>query len=174
LSDLSSCRASTGISVSALEILVAQQRDGLDARETLLAAASIAQGPEELGYHRVWYPEHHASPYARDFPPGIVIAHVAGKTRRIRLGSGGALAPNHVALSVSEQFEALAALHPGRVDMGVGRGPGTLDPEVARALRRGAAPASDEECGHPVSGGLHAVTVASAAERHAQRPHDLH
>jgi luciferase family oxidoreductase group 1 len=134
-----------GVPLSALEILTAQQSGGLDARKTLLAAASIAQSLEELGYHRVWYPEHHKSPYAGDFPPGIVIAYVAGKTERIRVGSGGVLAPNHVALSISEQFGALTALYPGRVDMGIGRGPGTLDAEVARVFRGGAGPASDED-----------------------------
>lgn len=76
---------------------------------------------------------------------GIVIAYVAGKTERIRVGSGGVLAPNHVALSMSEQFGALAALHPGQVDMRIGRGPGTLDAEVARVFRGGAGPASDED-----------------------------
>lgn len=135
----------TGMRLSALEVLTTQERGGLRARENLLGAASIAQRLEQLGYHRVWYPEHHRSTYAADFPPGIVVAHVAQRTRAIRVGSGGVLAPNHSPLTLSEQFGTLAALHPGRIDMGVGRGPGTLERDVARVLRRGADPATDDE-----------------------------
>lgn len=131
--------------ISALEVLVAQEHNGLGVRDVLKGAVSVAHSLEKMGYRRVWYPEHHQSPYAGDFPPGILIAHVAENTRKIRVGSGGVLAPNHLAMSLSEQFGTLASLYPGRVDMGIGRGPGTLDQETARTLRHGAGPATDDE-----------------------------
>jgi luciferase family oxidoreductase group 1 len=133
------------VPISALEILISQGHNGLGVRDVLKGAVSVAHSLEEIGYRRVWYPEHHRSPYAGDFPPGIIIAHVAANTRKIRVGSGGVLAPNHLAMSLSEQFGTLASLHPGRVDMGIGRGPGTLDQETALALRHGAGPATDDE-----------------------------
>lgn len=133
------------VPISALEILIAQRHDGLGVRDVLKGAVSVAQRLEETGYRRVWYPEHHRSPYAGDFPPGILVAHVAENTRKIRVGSGGVLAPNHLAMSLAEQFGTLASLHPGRVDMGIGRGPGTLDQATALALRHGAGPATDDE-----------------------------
>jgi luciferase family oxidoreductase group 1 len=75
----------------------------------------------------------------------MLTAHSATSTSAIRLGSGGVLAPNHAPISLAEQFGTLAALHPGRIDMGIGRGPGTFDEATARALRRGAGPATDAE-----------------------------
>jgi luciferase family oxidoreductase group 1 len=111
----------------------------------------VARGVEQLGYSRLWYPEHHATAGIADFPPAIVSAHIAAATSTIRVGSGGVLAPNHVPLSVAEQFGALAALHPGRIDLGIGRGPGTLDQQVTRALRRGADPTTDPEYAEDVA-----------------------
>lgn len=105
----------------------------------------VAERAEELGFQRVWYAEHHSSPMLMDFPPAVVIAHVAAVTSSIRVGSGGVMAPNHAPLSVAEQFAALAAIHPGRVDLGIGRGPGTMDQLAARALRWGAPAATQEE-----------------------------
>ncbi|GHA71025.1 MULTISPECIES: MsnO8 family LLM class oxidoreductase [Streptomyces] len=93
----------------------------------------------------MWYAEHHGSIAQIDFPPAVVIAHVASATQAVRVGFGGGLAVNHSPLSLAEQFGALASFHPGRIDLGVGRGPGTFDPVAARALRRGEDPATDEE-----------------------------
>lgn len=111
----------------------------------LPGAVAVAKTLERCGYRRVWYAEHHGSASLVDFPPAVVVAHVAAMTSTIRVGSGGVLAANHSPLSLAEQFGALATFHPGRIDLGVGRGPGTFDPAVMRALRRGADPAADAD-----------------------------
>ncbi len=121
------------------------------APEILAGLAEVPRRVEELGYQRLWYPEHHATQGIADFPPAVVATHAAALTSTIRVGSGGVLAPNHAPLSVAEQFGALAALHPGRIDLGIGRGPGTLNQEAVRALRRGADPATDEQYGDDVA-----------------------
>lgn len=113
--------------------------------ETLRDTTAFAQGLEQLGYHRIWYAEHHHSPAIGAFPPVVLTAHAAASTSAIRLGSGGVLAPNHAPLTLAEQFGTLAALHHGRIDLGIGRGPGTFDEATARALRRGAGPTTDAE-----------------------------
>ena len=124
---------------------------GRSASEIMSGLTEVARRVDELGYRRVWYPEHHATAGIAEFPPGIVTAHTAAATSAIRVGSGGVLAPNHVPLSVAEQFGALAALHPGRVDLGIGRGPGTLSKDAIHALRRGAGPVTDDEYAHDVA-----------------------
>jgi luciferase family oxidoreductase group 1 len=103
--------------------------------EVLHNSTRIAQLAEKLGYHRYWFAEHHNSPALMSMFPEIMIAHVASKTERIRVGSGGVMLPNHSALSVAERFSMLEALHPGRIDLGIGRAPGT-DGRTAFALRR--------------------------------------
>ncbi|GAA0300471.1 LLM class flavin-dependent oxidoreductase [Streptomyces polychromogenes] len=118
---------------------------GTRALDTLRDTAAFAQELERLGYRRIWYAEHHHSPAIGAFPPVVLTAHAAASTSAIRLGSGGVLAPNHAPLSLAEQFGTLAALHPDRVDLGIGRGPGTFDEATARALRRGAGPTTDAE-----------------------------
>jgi luciferase family oxidoreductase group 1 len=100
---------------------------------------------EDLGYRRLWYAEHHHSKSLGAFPPPVMTAHIAAATGELRVGSGGVLVPNHAPLTVAEQFTTLAALHPGRVDLGIGRGPGTFHEGTARALRRGAGPATHDE-----------------------------
>ena len=112
---------------------------------TLRDTTAFAQGVERLGYHRLWYAEHHHSPAIGAFPPVVLSAHSAASTSVIRLGSGGVLAPNHAPVMLAEQFGTLAALHGGRIDLGIGRGPGTFDETTARALRRGAGKATDTE-----------------------------
>ncbi|MER6050388.1 LLM class flavin-dependent oxidoreductase [Streptomyces sp. NPDC001793] len=131
------------VPLSALEVAMVQS--GAPAVETLRDTATFAQELERLGYHRIWYAEHHHSPAIGAFPPVVLIAHAAASTSAIRLGSGGVLAPNHAPIMLAEQFGTLAALHPDRVDIGIGRGPGTFDESIARALRRGAGPATDAE-----------------------------
>jgi len=118
---------------------------GTRAVETLRDTTAFAQGLERLGYHRIWYAEHHHSPAIGAFPPVVLTAHAAASTSAIRLGSGGVLAPNHAPLTLAEQFGTLAALHEDRIDLGIGRGPGTFDEATARALRRGAGPTTDAE-----------------------------
>ncbi|MFB6512874.1 MsnO8 family LLM class oxidoreductase [Streptomyces virginiae] len=131
------------IPLSALEVAMVQT--GTRAVDTLRDTTAFAQGLEDLGYHRLWYAEHHHSPAIGAFPPVVLTAHAAASTSAIRLGSGGVLAPNHAPLALAEQFGTLAALHEDRIDLGIGRGPGTFDDATARALRRGAGPATDAE-----------------------------
>ncbi|MGW6985785.1 MsnO8 family LLM class oxidoreductase [Streptomyces sp. NPDC054932] len=131
------------IPLSALEVAMVQT--GTRAADTLRDTTAFAQGMERLGYHRLWYAEHHHSPAIGAFPPVVLTAHAAASTSVIRLGSGGVLAPNHAPLTLAEQFGTLAALHENRIDLGIGRGPGTFDEATARALRRGADPVTDAE-----------------------------
>jgi luciferase family oxidoreductase group 1 len=101
-------------------------------RSSLVLAAEV----ERLGYRRYWVAEHHNMPGIASSSPAVLLAHAAGVTETIRLGSGGVMLPNHASLVVAEQFGMLEALHPGRIDLGIGRAPGT-DQLTARALRRG-------------------------------------
>lgn len=118
---------------------------GRSAADILSGLTEVARRADELGYRRVWYPEHHVTAGIAEFPPGIVSAHIAAVAPTIRVGSGGVLAPNHAPLAVAEQFGTLAALHPGRIDLGIGRGPGTISRDAIRALRRGADEVTDDE-----------------------------
>ncbi|MGW3724267.1 LLM class flavin-dependent oxidoreductase [Streptomyces sp. F001] len=131
------------VPLSVLEVAMVQS--GTRAADTLRDTTEFARRVEELGYRRLWYAEHHHSPAIGAFPPVVLIAHAAASTSSIRLGSGGVLAPNHAPIILAEQFGTLAALHPDRIDLGIGRGPGTLDEPTARALRRGAGPTTDDE-----------------------------
>ena len=107
--------------------------EGSTAGEALRDAVSLAQLCERLGYGRFWFAEHHGMPNIACSAPEILIAHVAAATSSIRVGSGGIMLPNHAPLRVAENFHTLAALHPDRIDLGVGRAPGT-DPATSRAL----------------------------------------
>lgn len=131
------------VPLSALEVAMVQT--GTRAVDTLRDTTAFAQRLDALGYLRLWYAEHHHSPAIGAFPPVVLTAHAAASTSAIRLGSGGVLAPNHAPIMLAEQFGTLAALHPDRIDLGIGRGPGTFDESTARALRRGAGPTTDEE-----------------------------
>ena len=101
----------------------------------LAHTTELARRTEELGYQRFWVAEHHNMPAIASSAPAVLIAHLAAATSRIRVGSGGVMLPNHPALVVAEQFGTLEALHPGRIDLGIGRAPGT-DQRTALALRR--------------------------------------
>ncbi len=90
---------------------------------------------EALGYRRLWVAEHHGMPAVASSAPAVLIGHLADATTTIRIGAGGIMLPNHAPLTIAEQFATLEALHPGRIDLGLGRAPGT-DPATARALRR--------------------------------------
>ncbi|MEV6369100.1 LLM class flavin-dependent oxidoreductase [Micromonospora musae] len=103
--------------------------------EALRHTTELARRTEELGYHRFWVAEHHNMPAIASSAPPVLIAHLAAATSTIRLGSGGVMLPNHAPLVVAEQFGTLEALHPGRIDLGIGRAPGT-DQVTALALRR--------------------------------------
>ncbi|MEF3120762.1 LLM class flavin-dependent oxidoreductase [Kocuria flava] len=110
-------------------------RRGASVGEAFADSVRLAQHAERLGYARVWYSEHHNMPTIASSAPAVLIAHVAAHTSSIRLGAGGVMLPNHAPLVVAEQFGTLAELHPGRIDLGLGRAPGT-DQRTLRALRR--------------------------------------
>lgn len=113
--------------------------EGSSTAEALANTVELAQLAEATGYHRFWLAEHHNMPGIASAATPIVIGHVAGATKTIRLGAGGIMLPNHAPLVVAEQFGTLATLYPGRIDLGLGRAPGT-DMATARALRRHMAP----------------------------------
>ncbi|MFI6822551.1 LLM class flavin-dependent oxidoreductase [Micromonospora sp. NPDC050187] len=108
---------------------------GTSAGAALRHTTELARRAEELGFHRFWVAEHHNMPAIASSAPAVLIAHLAAHTSTIRLGSGGVMLPNHAPLVVAEQFGTLEALHPGRIDLGIGRAPGT-DQRTALALRR--------------------------------------
>ncbi|WP_406446810.1 LLM class flavin-dependent oxidoreductase [Streptomyces sp. NBC_01613] len=137
------------VPIGALEVAMVQS--GARAADTLRDTTEFARRIEDLGYLRLWYAEHHHSPAIGAFPPVVLTAHAAASTSSVRLGSGGVLAPNHAPIMLAEQFGTLAALHSGRIDLGIGRGPGTFDEPTARALRRGAGPTTDDEYRDDVS-----------------------
>jgi len=110
-------------------------RNDRSAGKVLNNSTEIAILAEKAGYNRYWFTEHHNNKWLMSMFPEIMIAHVATNTTRIRVGSGGVMLPNHSALSVAERFAMLEALHPGRIDLGIGRAPGT-DGRTAFALRR--------------------------------------
>jgi luciferase family oxidoreductase group 1 len=103
--------------------------------EALAFSVQLAQRAEAWGYHRMWYAEHHNIRAIASAATAVVIAHVAAHTTSIRVGAGGIMLPNHSPLVIAEQFGTLEALHPGRIDLGLGRAPGT-DQQTFRALRR--------------------------------------
>ena len=109
--------------------------EGSDARQTFANTLDLARHAERLGYQRYWLAEHHNMPGIASAATAVLIGHVAGGTSTIRVGAGGIMLPNHAPLQVAEQFGTLASLYPGRIDLGLGRAPGT-DQAAARALRR--------------------------------------
>jgi luciferase family oxidoreductase group 1 len=117
---------------------------GTTAAEALRHTTELARRTEQLGYRRFWVAEHHNMPAIASSSPAVLIAHLAAATSTIRVGSGGVMLPNHAPLVVAEQFGTLHALHPGRIDLGIGRAPGT-DQLTALALRRTAAGLSAED-----------------------------
>jgi luciferase family oxidoreductase group 1 len=107
--------------------------EGSTAQQALRNSLELAQLAERLGYTRYWFAEHHGMPSIASSAPEILIAHIAAGTQRIRVGSGGIMLQNHVPLKAAEAFHTLEALHPGRIDLGIGRAPGT-DPTTSAAL----------------------------------------
>ncbi|MEC5150210.1 LLM class flavin-dependent oxidoreductase [Cryobacterium sp. GrIS_2_6] len=120
----------------ALSILdLAPIAPGQTVRESFAGSVRLAQTAEKHGYTRVWYAEHHNMPTIASSATSVLVGHVAGQTSTIRLGSGGVMLPNHSPLTIAEQFGTLAELYPGRIDLGLGRAPGS-DQTTARAMRR--------------------------------------
>jgi luciferase family oxidoreductase group 1 len=125
--------ANSRIAYSLLDL--APIAEGSDAGQAMRNSLDLAQHAERLGYHRFWLAEHHNMPGIASAATAVLIGYVANGTRTIRVGSGGVMLPNHSPLVVAEQFGTLASLFPGRIDLGLGRAPGT-DQATARALRR--------------------------------------
>ncbi|WP_431637636.1 LLM class flavin-dependent oxidoreductase [Dyella sp. KULCS107] len=109
--------------------------EGSDSARSFRHSLQLAQLGERLGYRRYWLAEHHNMPGIASAATAVLIGHIAGGTSTIRVGAGGIMLPNHAPLQVAEQFGTLASLYPGRIDLGLGRAPGT-DQATARALRR--------------------------------------
>jgi luciferase family oxidoreductase group 1 len=118
-------------------------REDQTSADALAATRSLARVADATGYRRYWLAEHHNMPAVAATNPPVLIAMVAAATERIRVGSGGVMLPNHAPLVVAEQFGLLEAAHPGRIDLGIGRAPGT-DPVTSWALRHGAGGVTDE------------------------------
>ena len=112
---------------------------GVSPSQAIRESTELARTAAELGYTRYWVAEHHNMATIATSAPEVLIAHVAASTSRIRVGAGGIMIPNHTPLRVVEIFRTLEALHPGRIDLGLGRAPGT-DPVTSAALRRGGDP----------------------------------
>jgi alkanesulfonate monooxygenase SsuD/methylene tetrahydromethanopterin reductase-like flavin-dependent oxidoreductase (luciferase family) len=108
---------------------------GSNGAQALHNTLELARLTDRLGYERYWLAEHHNLPSIASSAPEIMIGHVASETSRIRVGAGGIMLPNHAPLKVAETFRVLEAVHPQRIDLGIGRAPGT-DPVTATALRR--------------------------------------
>ncbi len=119
--------------LSVLDLAIVNR--GGSVRDALEGSVAMAQLAERLGYHRVWYAEHHNMASIASSATSVLIAHIAANTSSIRLGSGGVMLPNHSPLVIAEQFGTIATLHPDRIDLGLGRAPGT-DQATVRALRR--------------------------------------
>ena len=116
--------------------------EGSDATQAFRNAVDLAQHVERWGYRRYWLAEHHNMPGIASAATAVVIGHVAGATRSIRVGAGGVMLPNHSPLVIAEQFGTLESLYPGRIDLGLGRAPGS-DGLTARAMRRDALTSAD-------------------------------
>ncbi|MBA3450104.1 MAG: LLM class flavin-dependent oxidoreductase [Chloroflexia bacterium] len=110
---------------------------GSTSSEAVETSVELAMLADRLGFHRVWYAEHHNAPGLASGAPEIMIEHIASRTTRLRVGAGGVMLPNHAPLKIAETFRLLEALHPGRIDLGLGRAPGT-DTITAFAMRRSA------------------------------------
>src|ERR1700759_1178461 len=108
---------------------------GQSASDSFKASVALAQRAEELGYTRVWYAEHHNMPSIASLATSVLIANIGAQTQTIRLGSGGIMLPNHSPLAIAEQFGTLEAMYPGRIDLGLGRAPGS-DQRTPPPLRR--------------------------------------
>src|SRR6195952_4414798 len=125
--------SSRSVPLSVLDLAIVGK--GQTVAESLAGSVAMAQKAEELGYRRVWYAEHHNMSAIASSATSVLIAHVAAHTNTIRLGAGGVMLPNHSPLTIAEQFGTLETLHPGRIDLGLGRAPGS-DQNTMRALRR--------------------------------------
>ncbi len=135
------------IKLSMLDLVTV--RDGGTVAQALAIALQTAQHAESLGFTRYWLAEHHNMAGIASSATAVLVGHIAGGTQRIRVGSGGIMLPNHAPLVVAEAFGTLAELYPGRIDLGLGRAPGT-DRATMRALRRDR-PETEQDFPHDVA-----------------------
>jgi len=142
-SSLRSKRASIPLSILDLALVA----EGQTTRDALHATEQVAVSVERAGYSRIWVAEHHNMATVASTSPAVLIAHLAAATSHIRVGSGGVMLPNHSPLVVAEQFALLESLHPDRIDLGIGRAPGT-DRGTAAVLRRSPDNRDDEDFPH--------------------------
>ncbi|MFI6417754.1 LLM class flavin-dependent oxidoreductase [Streptomyces sp. NPDC050842] len=126
-------RGAAPVPLSVLDLVTVGS--GRTATQALATSVELSRLAERRGFHRHWVAEHHSMPGVASSSPAVILAHLAAHTRRIRLGSGGVMLPNHAPLVIAEQFGTLEAFAPGRIDLGLGRAPGT-DGATAAALRR--------------------------------------
>ncbi|MCX6501984.1 MAG: LLM class flavin-dependent oxidoreductase [Microbacterium sp.] len=125
--------------VPALSVLdLVPVRTGQTSAQAVASSLTLAERADELGYRRYWFAEHHNMPAVASTTPPVLIAAATSRTHRIRVGSGGVMLPNHAPLIVAEQFAALEAIAPGRIDLGIGRAPGS-DPVITQLLHRAGA-----------------------------------
>ncbi|WP_423228639.1 LLM class flavin-dependent oxidoreductase [Pseudaquabacterium inlustre] len=138
--------------------------EGGDAATALARSVALARQAEACGYQRYWLAEHHNMDGVACSATAVLVGHVAGATQRIRVGSGGVMLPNHAPLTVAEAFGTLATLYPGRIDLGLGRAPGT-DMATARALRRHMAGAGEDDFAQEVQELMHYLEPAQAGQQ---------
>jgi luciferase family oxidoreductase group 1 len=129
------------LAVSVLDLV--SMRPGEPAGSAIARSVDLAQHVESWGYQRYWLAEHHSIAGVASSATSVLIGHIAGATKTIRVGSGGVMLPNHAPLVIAEQFGTLEAMHPGRIDLGLGRAPGG-DFQTMRALRRDLAQTGDD------------------------------
>ena len=129
------------IKISTLDLVPVRQDGG--PAQALRNSLDLARNVERFGYHRFWVAEHHNMDGIASSATSVLLAYLAGGTSTIRLGSGGVMLPNHAPLVIAEQFGTLASLYPGRIELGLGRAPGS-DQMTARALRRERSGSSDD------------------------------
>lgn len=127
------CMTTSATPLSVLDLAIIGP--GQTASDAFANSVALAQRAEARGYQRVWYAEHHNMSVIASSSPSVLIAHIANHTSTIRLGAGGVMLPNHSPLTIAEQYGTLEALHPGRIDLGLGRAPGS-DQTTVRAMRR--------------------------------------
>ena len=133
LSEMSTSTSAPRLALSVLDLVPV--RAGQTSAEAVAASVDLVQTADRLGYRRYWFAEHHNMPAVASTTPPVLVAAAAARTERIRVGSGGVMLPNHSPLVVAEQFAALEALAPGRIDLGIGRAPGS-DPVITQLLRQ--------------------------------------
>lgn len=154
----------SGMSITVSVLDLVPVRTGQTSAQAVAASLDLAERADELGIGRYWFAEHHNMPAVASTSPPVLIAAAAARTKRMRVGSGGVMLPNHSPLIVAEQFAALEALAPGRIDLGIGRAPGS-DPVITQLLRRSGTTSDVEQFPQHISDILSLTSDAGATVR---------